>query len=179
MRAPSSSRWWKICNLLKWEQNTVKKWMSDFQTSLGLRISRETEQRFYYCKMYCFLTWQWLNEIRVNFLIRTLYSVCVHFPWGVLGKSDCSVFVADGIRWQHQLYAEVLLFVLKRWIRNFFPISPSLSHFRELAGAGLEHRHESTSPIPPDHIGGLRFATDTFTGIETKLGLCFPKFKIA
>ncbi|KAA0199770.1 Solute carrier family 25 (Mitochondrial carrier Aralar) member 12 [Fasciolopsis buskii] len=50
---------------------------------------------------------------------------------------------------------------------------------RELAGAGLEHRHESTSPIPPDHIGGLRFATDTFTGIETKLGLCFPKFKIA
>ncbi|TPP64513.1 Calcium-binding mitochondrial carrier protein Aralar1 [Fasciola gigantica] len=49
---------------------------------------------------------------------------------------------------------------------------------RELAGAGLEHRHESLGPIPPDHIGGLRFATATFTGIETKLGLCFPKFKI-
>ncbi|KAA3681688.1 solute carrier family 25 (mitochondrial aspartate/glutamate transporter), member 12/13 [Paragonimus westermani] len=45
---------------------------------------------------------------------------------------------------------------------------------RELPGAG---RPPSAALINPDHIGGFRFATTTFTGIETKLGLCFPKYK--
>ncbi|VDP92682.1 unnamed protein product [Echinostoma caproni] len=51
---------------------------------------------------------------------------------------------------------------------------------RELAGAGLEHHHhEPAIPANPDHIGGLGFATATFTGIERKLGLCFPKYKLS
>ena len=31
----------------------------------------------------------------------------------------------------------------------------------------------------PDHIGGLRLAVSTYSGIETKFGLFLPKFKPA
>ncbi|KAF5400591.1 Mitochondrial solute carrier [Paragonimus heterotremus] len=47
---------------------------------------------------------------------------------------------------------------------------------RELSGSGAT-RPLSNALTNPDHIGGFRFATTTFTGIETKLGLCFPKYK--
>ena len=30
--------------------------------------------------------------------------------------------------------------------------------------------------INPDHIGGYKLATVTFAGLESKFGLCFPKF---
>lgn len=29
----------------------------------------------------------------------------------------------------------------------------------------------------PDHIGGYRLALATFNGMESKFGLCLPKFK--
>lgn len=29
----------------------------------------------------------------------------------------------------------------------------------------------------PDHIGGYRLALATFDGLESKFGLCLPKFK--
>lgn len=32
-------------------------------------------------------------------------------------------------------------------------------------------------PRNPDHIGGYQIAGPIFTGIETKFGLCLPKFK--
>lgn len=35
-------------------------------------------------------------------------------------------------------------------------------------------KHES---LNPDHIGGFKLATVTFSGLENKFGLCFPKFK--
>lgn len=30
--------------------------------------------------------------------------------------------------------------------------------------------------LHPDHIGGMRLAVASFAGIETKFGLCLPKF---
>ena len=33
--------------------------------------------------------------------------------------------------------------------------------------------------LHPDHIGGLRLAVASYSGIETKFGLCLPKFNAA
>lgn len=33
------------------------------------------------------------------------------------------------------------------------------------------------TPVNPDHIGGYHVAAPIFTGIETKFGLCLPKFR--
>lgn len=49
---------------------------------------------------------------------------------------------------------------------------------RELTCKGVDH-HPQMTTSNPDHIGGFRFATATFTGIETKLGLCFPRYRIS
>ncbi|KER32177.1 hypothetical protein T265_01787 [Opisthorchis viverrini] len=46
---------------------------------------------------------------------------------------------------------------------------------RELTGTGID-RHMQQTLVNPDHIGGYRFATAAFTGLETKLGLSFPKY---
>ncbi|GAA48543.1 calcium-binding mitochondrial carrier protein Aralar1 [Clonorchis sinensis] len=48
---------------------------------------------------------------------------------------------------------------------------------RELTGTGID-RHVQQTPVNPDHIGGYRFATAAFTGLETKLGLSFPKYTV-
>ncbi|KAF2901859.1 hypothetical protein ILUMI_04327 [Ignelater luminosus] len=34
-------------------------------------------------------------------------------------------------------------------------------------------------PANPDHIGGYSVAQPIFSGIETKFGLCLPKFSVA
>ncbi|OON14617.1 hypothetical protein X801_09590 [Opisthorchis viverrini] len=48
---------------------------------------------------------------------------------------------------------------------------------RELTGTGID-RHMQQTLVNPDHIGGYRFATAAFTGLETKLGLSFPKYTV-
>lgn len=35
---------------------------------------------------------------------------------------------------------------------------------------------EGKKPSNPDHIGGYSVALPIFSGIESKFGLCFPKF---
>ncbi|CAI2737330.1 unnamed protein product [Dicrocoelium dendriticum] len=49
---------------------------------------------------------------------------------------------------------------------------------KEPSGKGIDHRPQMHT-MNPDHIGGFRFATATFTGIETKLGLCFPRYRVS
>ena len=38
-------------------------------------------------------------------------------------------------------------------------------------------RIEQQLPKNPDHIGGYKLALATFEGIETKFGICLPKYK--
>ena len=39
--------------------------------------------------------------------------------------------------------------------------------------------HNPEISLHPDHIGGLRLAVASFSGVETKFGLMFPKFNPA
>ncbi|CAH8853897.1 unnamed protein product [Trichobilharzia szidati] len=48
---------------------------------------------------------------------------------------------------------------------------------RQLSGKPLDRPVQPVS-TNPDHIGGYRFATTTFCGIESRLGLSFPKYKL-
>uniref|UniRef100_A0A3Q0KMM7 Putative mitochondrial solute carrier n=1 Tax=Schistosoma mansoni TaxID=6183 RepID=A0A3Q0KMM7_SCHMA len=48
---------------------------------------------------------------------------------------------------------------------------------RELSGKPI-NRHTSVFSTNPDHIGGYQYATTTFCGIESRLGLCFPKYTL-
>ncbi|ESO04472.1 hypothetical protein HELRODRAFT_172859 [Helobdella robusta] len=51
---------------------------------------------------------------------------------------------------------------------------------RQLAGSspsGHSRPKHHLAPKNPDHIGGYRLALAAFDGMETKFGLCFPKFK--
>ncbi|CAH8570971.1 unnamed protein product [Schistosoma margrebowiei] len=48
---------------------------------------------------------------------------------------------------------------------------------RELSGKPI-NCHTSVIPTNPDHIGGYQYATTTFCGIESRLGLCFPKYAL-
>ena len=52
--------------------------------------------------------------------------------------------------------------------------------FRQLAGSVKSKKHIDgpiKTPKNPDHIGGYRLALAAFDGIETKFGICLPKFK--
>lgn len=49
---------------------------------------------------------------------------------------------------------------------------PTGSELKVAAGIG-----EGKKPSNPDHIGGYSVALPIFSGIESKFGLCFPKFK--
>ncbi|VDP77328.1 unnamed protein product [Schistosoma mattheei] len=48
---------------------------------------------------------------------------------------------------------------------------------RELSGKPI-NCHTSVFPTNPDLIGGYQYATTTFCGIESRLGLCFPKYAL-
>ncbi|CAH8515630.1 unnamed protein product [Schistosoma turkestanicum] len=48
---------------------------------------------------------------------------------------------------------------------------------RELSGKPISHRVQSV-PNGSDHIGGYQYATATFSGIESRFGLCFPKYTV-
>ncbi|KAH8871467.1 Calcium-binding mitochondrial carrier protein Aralar1 [Schistosoma japonicum] len=49
---------------------------------------------------------------------------------------------------------------------------------RELSGK-LTNRQTQSLSTCPDHIGGYQYATTTFCGIESRLGLCFPKYVLS
>ncbi len=49
----------------------------------------------------------------------------------------------------------------------------------EGSGSAIQPSIEDMLPANPDHIGGYRLALATFQGIETKFGLCLPKFRQA
>lgn len=49
---------------------------------------------------------------------------------------------------------------------------------RQLSGTGITKRPEETLPVNPDHIGGYKMALATFEGIESKFGICLPKYRI-
>ncbi|XP_067934515.1 electrogenic aspartate/glutamate antiporter SLC25A12, mitochondrial-like isoform X2 [Watersipora subatra] len=48
---------------------------------------------------------------------------------------------------------------------------------RKPEGSTTGHSIEDYVPPNPDHIGGYKFVRPTFEGIETRFGLCFPKYK--
>ena len=45
------------------------------------------------------------------------------------------------------------------------------------AGSTVKPKLEELLPANPDHIGGYRLALATFSGMESKFGLMFPKFR--
>lgn len=50
--------------------------------------------------------------------------------------------------------------------------------FRRPEGSEARPTHlEEKMSRNPDHIGGYRLALATFDGLESKFGLCLPKFK--
>lgn len=49
---------------------------------------------------------------------------------------------------------------------------------RKLSGHSPLTRREELLPSNPDHIGGYKLAQATFEGIESKFGLCLPKYRI-
>lgn len=49
--------------------------------------------------------------------------------------------------------------------------------FRRPQGSELKPTLEEMLPANPEHIGGYRLALAAFDGIETKFGLCLPKFQ--
>ncbi|KAL3315586.1 Calcium-binding mitochondrial carrier protein Aralar1 [Cichlidogyrus casuarinus] len=50
---------------------------------------------------------------------------------------------------------------------------------RQRAGSGNLTIQMEKLPSNPDHIGGFKFATQTFKGIETRLGISLPKYEIS
>jgi len=50
---------------------------------------------------------------------------------------------------------------------------------RRPVGSEVKPTLEEMLPKNPDHVGGYRLALATFEGIETKFGLCLPKFRKA
>jgi len=49
---------------------------------------------------------------------------------------------------------------------------------RKLSGHSPTTRIEELLPSNPDHIGGYKLAQATFEGIESKFGLCLPKYRM-
>lgn len=64
------------------------------------------------------------------------------------------------------------IYKLKINTYHFFYSRPTGSELK-VASIGLH----TDSKTKPDHIGGYRVATPIFTGIETKFGICLPKFR--
>ncbi|KAK9736867.1 Mitochondrial carrier protein [Popillia japonica] len=57
---------------------------------------------------------------------------------------------------------------------DFGGTRPTGSEFK-VPVVGLEQERK---PRSPDHIGGYSVALPIFTGIETKFGICLPKFNV-
>lgn len=66
------------------------------------------------------------------------------------------------------LHVQIVCFILILFCRR-----PSGSEFKVATGL------EGTKPRNPDHVGGYSVAIPIFSGIESKFGLCFPKFSVA
>lgn len=49
--------------------------------------------------------------------------------------------------------------------------------FRRPEGSAIKPSLADMLPENPDHIGGYRLALATFDGIESRFGLCLPKYK--
>jgi len=49
--------------------------------------------------------------------------------------------------------------------------------YRKPEGSTTGYSSEDYQPDNPDHIGGYKYVRPTFEGIETRFGLCFPKFR--
>ncbi len=67
---------------------------------------------------------------------------------------------------------------MKKW--KWIPVILTLFcvlYYRRPEGSVSKHEMLDLPPINPDHIGGYKLALATFEGMETKFGLCLPKFR--